>query len=85
MSFVDRPYKHKPSFCPTLAKPVFRTICFVTSCVGWHSITRYLMPLLVVFDRNEIGNAFWEKMGFISREDLVYRNKTLAEIVRIDT
>ena len=40
---------------------------------------------LVVFDRNEIGNAFWEKKGFISREDLVYRNKALAEIVRIDT
>ena len=40
---------------------------------------------LVVFDRNEIGNAFWEKMGFSSREDLVYRNKALAEIIRIDT
>ena len=40
---------------------------------------------LAVFDRNEIGNAFWQKMGFTSREDLVYRNKALAEIVRIDT
>ncbi len=40
---------------------------------------------LVVFDRNEGGNAFWEKMGFDVRKDLVYRNKALVEIVRIDT
>ncbi len=40
---------------------------------------------LVVFDRNENGNAFWEKMGFTMREDLVYRNKAIAEMVRIDT
>lgn len=40
---------------------------------------------LVVFDRNEIGNAFWEKQGFIVREDLIYRNKALADIIRIDT
>ena len=40
---------------------------------------------LVVFNRNEIGNDFWEKMGFTVRDDLIYRNKALAEIVRIDT
>ena len=40
---------------------------------------------LFVFDRNEIGNDFWEKMGFSVRDDLVYRNKTLVEIVKIDT
>ena len=40
---------------------------------------------LVVFDRNETGNAFWESQGFTVRNDLVYRNKELAEIVRIDT
>lgn len=40
---------------------------------------------LVVFERNADGNAFWEKMGFTSRGDLVYRNKTLTEMVRIDT
>ncbi|MBQ3155399.1 MAG: GNAT family N-acetyltransferase [Clostridia bacterium] len=40
---------------------------------------------LVVFDRNEKGNAFWEKLGFIPREDLVYRNRGLTELVRIDT
>lgn len=40
---------------------------------------------LVVFDRNENGNAFWEKQGFTRRTDLVYRNKALAEMTRIDT
>lgn len=40
---------------------------------------------LVVFDKNTTGNAFWEKRGFTKREDLVYRNKILTEVVRIDT
>ena len=40
---------------------------------------------LVVFDRNDIGNAFWEKAGFTARDDLVYRNKAIAELIRIDT
>jgi ribosomal protein S18 acetylase RimI-like enzyme len=40
---------------------------------------------LVVFEKNETGNAFWEKKGFTSREDLVYRNKQITEMIRIDT
>lgn len=40
---------------------------------------------LVVFGRNESGNAFWEHMGFESRTDLVYRNKCIHELQRIDT
>ena len=40
---------------------------------------------LVVFERNADGNAFWESMGFTAREDLVYRNKALTEMTRIDT
>lgn len=40
---------------------------------------------LVVFDKNESGNAFWEKLGFTVREDLVYRNKNITEMIRIDT
>jgi hypothetical protein len=39
----------------------------------------------VVFSRNADGNAFWEKQGFTLRTDLSYRNKSLVEIVRIDT
>lgn len=40
---------------------------------------------LVVFDRNETGNIFWEKIGFTVREDLVYRNKAIVNMIRIDT
>ena len=40
---------------------------------------------LVVFERNEGGNAFWEKMGFTRRKDLAYRNFTLVNMTRIDT
>lgn len=40
---------------------------------------------LVVFDRNELENAFWEKIGFTTRNDLVYRNKAIHELERIDT
>ncbi len=40
---------------------------------------------LVVFNRNEGGNTFWEKLGFQKREDLIYRNKNITELIRIDT
>ena len=40
---------------------------------------------LIVFDRNTGGNEFWEKMGFSARQDIIYRNKTLVELQRIDT
>jgi len=40
---------------------------------------------LLVFKRNEVGNAFWENMGFKVREDVAYRNRELTEIIRIDT
>lgn len=40
---------------------------------------------LVAFSRNEAGNAFWERMGFTQRDDLSYRNRTLVDMIRIDT
>jgi len=40
---------------------------------------------LSVFEKNDAGNAFWEKIGFTTRPDLVYRNKALAKLERIDT
>ena len=40
---------------------------------------------LVVFERNQAGNDFWEKLGFTVRDDLIYRNKSIVEMVRIDT
>ncbi len=40
---------------------------------------------LVVFNRNEGGNAFWEKQGFTVRTDITYRNRALTDMRRIDT
>ncbi len=40
---------------------------------------------LVVFKHNEIGNGFWDNIGFTEREDLVYRNKNIHVLSRIDT
>lgn len=36
---------------------------------------------LLAFSANELGNKFWESMGFGSREDCVYRDKKLVEMV----
>lgn len=40
---------------------------------------------LVVFANNKAGNAFWEKMGFSQRKDLVYRNRELTELSYVRT
>ena len=40
---------------------------------------------LVVFERNEIGNKFWSHLGFTERDDLIYRNKNIHVLDRIDT
>jgi len=34
---------------------------------------------LVVFCENDLGNQFWESVGFKKRNDLVYRNLSLNE------
>lgn len=39
---------------------------------------------LVAFEKNTLGNIFWEKVGFTERDDLVYRNKNIHELERID-
>lgn len=40
---------------------------------------------LVAFARNTAGNAFWQRLGFEPRADLVYRNRALVELERLDT
>ncbi len=40
---------------------------------------------LVVFKNNNKGNSFWSKQGFTCRTDIVYRNKTILDLKRIDT
>lgn len=39
---------------------------------------------LVAFKKNVSGNIFWEKAGFTVRNDLVYRNKNIHELKKID-
>ncbi len=39
---------------------------------------------LVAFEKNASGNVFWEKVGFTVRDDLVYRNKAIHELKKID-
>ena len=60
------------------AKMVDRTMLALKDC----GINK---AALVFFERNQAGNGFWEKQGFTVREDLVYRNKSITEMVRIDT
>ena len=38
---------------------------------------------LVVFSNNNLGNLFWEKLGFKKREDLIYRDKAINEMKKI--
>ncbi|HIZ55848.1 MAG TPA: GNAT family N-acetyltransferase [Firmicutes bacterium] len=57
---------------------VQKTIDALDRC-GIHKVA------LVVFDKNTHGNLFWERMGFTVRKDLVYRNKEISEMIRIDT
>lgn len=40
---------------------------------------------LVVFERNELGNRFWQELGFSVRNDLLYRDQGLTEMIRQDT
>lgn len=39
---------------------------------------------LLVKARNEMGNAFWDRIGFTDRTDIVYRNKNIKDLVRLD-
>lgn len=41
--------------------------------------------MLVAFKNNDLGNDFWESIGFTGRDDLVYRNKNIHELDRMDT
>lgn len=39
---------------------------------------------LVAFKKNDLGNAFWENMGFVERDDLFYRNKDIHKLEKIE-
>ena len=40
---------------------------------------------LLALRKNDAGNAYWEKQGFTTRDDLIYRNKTITEAIVIRT
>ena len=40
---------------------------------------------LVAFKTNDIGNGFWNSIGFTERDDLVYRNKNIHVLDKINT
>ena len=67
-------YRHKG-----LAKQLVDCAISALDKEGIHKVA------LVAFKKNDIGNGFWEHIGFIEREDLVYRNKNIHALVRIDT
>lgn len=39
---------------------------------------------LVALAKNVSGNIFWEKVGFTVRKDLLYRNKNIHELTKIN-
>ena len=39
---------------------------------------------LVAFESNDIGNDFWEHIGFSQRNDLIYRNKNIHALKPVD-
>ena len=57
----------------------------VKNCLDAFKQEKISKVALLVFKYNEVGNSFWEKQGFILREDINYRNVALRELVRIDT
>ena len=57
----------------------------VKNCLDAFKQEKISKVALLVFKYNEVGNLFWEKQGFILREDINYRNVALRELLRIDT
>ncbi|KXT85181.1 putative amino-acid acetyltransferase [Streptococcus sp. DD11] len=62
-----------------IAKALVEQALEAVKSLGLHKVS------LVVFEGNAAGNQFWEALGFGLREDLLYRDKPLRDMVRIDT
>lgn len=73
----------------TAVLPEYRNRGIATSLVD-HAMAALDMEginkvALVAFKKNDIGNGFWQNIGFTDRDDLVYRNKNIHVLHRIDT
>jgi len=51
----------------------------VKACMDALKVEGIHKSALVVYKTNELGNKFWESIGFTLREDLNYRNMSLNE------
>ena len=49
------------------------------------SLVEHTMAALVAFSQNDLGNGFWERIGFTCRDDLVYRNKNIRVLENLPT
>lgn len=79
-----RGYIHHAAVCPDLRRKGIAT-ALVERAMDALERLGISKTALVVFEHNEDGNAFWESLGFSERNDLVYRNRALRELVRTDT
>ena len=62
-----------------IGRALVETACDALKNIGIKKV------MLVVFRRNEAGNAFWESIGFKERSDIAYRDSVLVEFERYDT
>ncbi len=79
-----RGYIYHTAVSPQRQKQGIGTLLVHTALAALQKIGIHKVAL-VVFSKNENGNAFWEKQGFTVRKDLTYRNLALTEMVRTDT
>lgn len=61
-----------------IGKKLVNSVLAALELEGIHKVA------LVALKKNVLGNSFWEKSGFIERNDLVYRNKNIHELKKID-
>ena len=55
-----------------------------SACLGGE-LSSLAYDMSIAEKKNDIGNGFWENIGFSDRTDLVYRNKNIHALDRIDT
>ena len=79
-----RGYIYHTAVAPTLQKRGIGT-ALVQAAIEALKQIGITKVVLVAFEKNEAGNRFWEKQGFSKREDLIYRNKALVQMNRLDT
>ncbi len=65
---VDENYRNK-----RIASALLNQVIEALKEEGIHKVA------LVAFKTNTLGNSFWKSHGFVEREDLTYRNKSIND------